>query len=509
MTFFIGVDLHKTQFTVHVRTEEKIESLEQIKQYPTTAAGYAEFLTRIETYKASGAAVKIGVESTGNTRFFKNQVEKAGAEVTVINTLKFKVINESTKKTDKHDASTISEFLSKDMLPESYLCGKETENIRRLLKSRERLVRSVVGQKNEVHALLVSMGLPDELRSLQSKKGRQKILDTLESHSDLVLEAQSVKLMFQIIDRMTESVKTIEKQLAELTKDDEITAITICGMGGELISRILEAGYSGGHLSGEERLILQPNVAEHFVREWLMNHSYRITHETVVEDNHRLYEIIVAEPVEERIEYTELEIKYGPILLKEPSELSVAKWTRMNRKNKEIMSACVKLVTGRLAAPTLEQFWALRHNFFAYFLSFFWLGSLWMALNGLWRNVERISTPVIWWSLGLLFMSSFLPYATGLVSTYFNNRTIQVFYGIIGIVTTVFNWFLHKSLESPNSDNKELIVAIEVYRKLLIPDIVIKIIGLILAVLVYPPIMMYSVLIAAAYIITFKHIKNI
>ena len=215
MTFFIGVDLHKTQFTVHVRTEEKIESLDQIKghleklafcdffeiatscnsldyrelqhrifkvtskncsfqrfpkHYPTTVAGYEEFLTRIETYKASGAAVKIGVESTGNTRFFKNQVEKAGAEVTVINTLKFKVINESTKKTDKHDASTISEFLSKDMLPESYLCGKETENIRRLLKSRERLVRSIVGQKNEVHALLVSMGLPDELRCLQSKK---------------------------------------------------------------------------------------------------------------------------------------------------------------------------------------------------------------------------------------------------------------------------------------------------------------------------------------------------
>ena len=99
MTFFIGVDLHKTQFTVHVRTEEKVESLDQIKQYPTTVAGYAEFLSRIETYRATGAAVKIGVESTGNTRFFKNQVEKAGAEVTVINTLKFKVINESAKKT--------------------------------------------------------------------------------------------------------------------------------------------------------------------------------------------------------------------------------------------------------------------------------------------------------------------------------------------------------------------------------------------------------------------------
>lgn len=82
------------------------------------------FLKRIRNLKTRGYEVKIGVESIGNTRYFKTQVEKAGAEVTVINTLKFKVINESTKKTDKHDASTISEFLSKDMLPESYLCNK-------------------------------------------------------------------------------------------------------------------------------------------------------------------------------------------------------------------------------------------------------------------------------------------------------------------------------------------------------------------------------------------------
>lgn len=135
-----------------------------------------------------------------------------------------------------------------------------------------------------------------------------------------------------------------------LSKEDEITAVTICGMGGELISRILEAGYSGSHLNGRERLILQPNVAEHFVREWLMNHSYQIVDETVVSDNHRLYEIIVAEPVGKRVEYTELELKYGPILLQQPSELSVAKWNRMNRKNKEILEQLQKS-----KAPQLEK----------------------------------------------------------------------------------------------------------------------------------------------------------
>ncbi len=112
----------------------EVEDLSEIKQFPTTVAGYTEFLNRILAYKTASFDVKIGVEST--------------------------------KKTDRHDASTISEFLAKDMLPESYICSKETENLRRLLKSRERLVRSVVGQKNEVHALLVSMGLNDELRSI-------------------------------------------------------------------------------------------------------------------------------------------------------------------------------------------------------------------------------------------------------------------------------------------------------------------------------------------------------
>lgn len=157
------------------------------------------------------------------------------------------------------------------------------------------------------------------------------------------------------------------------------------------------------------------------------------------------------------------------------------------------------------AEPTIVAFWALRQNFFAYFLSFFWLGSLWMALNGLWEKVEKISTPVIWWSLGLLFASSFLPYATGLVSTYFMSKTIQGFYGLIVIVTTVINWCLHKALDKPNADNKELLALTESYRKLLIPDILIKVIGMVLALTVYPPIMSYSVLIAAAYIISLKH----
>ena len=114
MVVNVGVDLHKTQFTVSVR-----DTKNQFAEYQTDEDGYKKFLGRVKAWQKKGALVRVGVESTGNTRFFKNQMEQAGIEVVVINTLKFKVVNESVKKTDRHDAATIAEFLEKDMLPEA------------------------------------------------------------------------------------------------------------------------------------------------------------------------------------------------------------------------------------------------------------------------------------------------------------------------------------------------------------------------------------------------------
>ena len=221
----VGIDLHKTQFTTCVRGSEG----DGFAKYPTTAEGYEAFLALAAAWQGKGDEVRVGVESTGNTRYFKNRMEDAGIGVTVINTLKMKVVNESVKKTDRHDAATIAEFLEKDMLPEARLCSRESEQLRRLLKSRQTLVTSEVVIKNQIHGLLTSEGMEDLKGSLQSKKGRQQVLEAIKA-SEIGLVAQP---LFETIDRLEENIKGMEKELRALTEGDRVVELlkTIPGCG--------------------------------------------------------------------------------------------------------------------------------------------------------------------------------------------------------------------------------------------------------------------------------------
>ena len=212
----VGVDLHKTQFTVCAMNEDGEYLLE--RKYPTTEEGYEEFSQEMHDREEEGYSIELAVETTGNARYFKNRMEKEYFAVKVVNTNRFKVITLSTKKTDANDAATLAYYLMKEMLPEANLCSQTSEEIRRMLKTRTILVQSTVKIKNQNHGMMLGYGIETKAAQFQSKKKRQELMNDLADHEYSAFTASSLKVMLQIIDDLSEEIKRVEVQLAEMVK---------------------------------------------------------------------------------------------------------------------------------------------------------------------------------------------------------------------------------------------------------------------------------------------------
>jgi len=216
----VGVDLHKGQFTVFWRRPG--EELGRFERFRTNEAGYRWFEGQLMRLREQGQEVRMAVESTGNTRYFQRRLEAPGVVLVVINTMKFKVVTESVKKTDRHDAARIAEFLEKDMLPQARLCSTQSEELRRVLKARTVMVRSVVAVKKQVHGLLLSLGIETKKGSLQSQEGRRRVLNVLAEHG---LAGQAVEPLLQTIDRLEAEVKKLEAILQQKVRGDRVVEL--------------------------------------------------------------------------------------------------------------------------------------------------------------------------------------------------------------------------------------------------------------------------------------------
>ncbi|WP_416144519.1 tRNA (adenine(22)-N(1))-methyltransferase [Planococcus koreensis] len=114
--------------------------------------------------------------------------------------------------------------------------------------------------------------------------------------------------------------------LAAIEPADGVTAITIAGMGGPLIASILEQDKA--RLEGVQRLILQPNVHAKAIREWAAANGWYIVNEEILEENSKIYEIIVLEPAGKAVEFEEKELLFGPVLMAQRSDVFHTKWQR-------------------------------------------------------------------------------------------------------------------------------------------------------------------------------------
>lgn len=120
--------------------------------------------------------------------------------------------------------------------------------------------------------------------------------------------------------------------------DKNYDVISICGIGGILMTEILSNDLE--KIKNAKRLILCPNTDSYNVRKFLNDNNFIIEYEEVVFD-YKYYEIIVCSYQNEFSDYNELELKYGPCLLKNKT----LEFVKLHEKQLNLLSSQLPNIT--------------------------------------------------------------------------------------------------------------------------------------------------------------------
>ncbi|MGY4690334.1 tRNA (adenine(22)-N(1))-methyltransferase [Salibacterium sp. K-3] len=131
-----------------------------------------------------------------------------------------------------------------------------------------------------------------------------------------------------------------------LREEDNVDTVIISGMGGSLITSILEDGKAW--TEGLRCLILQPNLGAVEIRRWFINNNWVLKSEDILEENNKIYEILTAVPGDPHLPYSssldakEAELLFGPFLMRQKKSVFIKKWMREKEEWKRVLEQLTK-----------------------------------------------------------------------------------------------------------------------------------------------------------------------
>lgn len=193
----IGCDFHPRFQQIAFVDDETGECGEARMSHPEEAERYYRSLV--------GVRVRIGMEATGNYRWFRCLMGELGHELLLGNASAIRASCVRKQKTDKRDARHILSLLVEDRFPAVWQPGLENEELRYLLQHRAKLIRLRSQVKNQLDAMAKNEGL---LRTRVWSSKRREWIEGLPLTGWLGRRRRD---LFGVLDELEHRIKPLDE----------------------------------------------------------------------------------------------------------------------------------------------------------------------------------------------------------------------------------------------------------------------------------------------------------
>lgn len=175
------------------------------------------------------------------------------------------------------------------------------------------------------HGYLGLYALKKGLKRFEFVDNKVLPLKTAKTNLAKYLDNVNLKLTFVLADGLTKL-------------SDDINAATICGMGGDMIIKIISDNLNKAQ--SLDYLILAANTKIEELRTFLDCEHFQIVFEEIVFDHQKYYQIIKVTYQENYDKLSEKALFYGPILTKELKITNLAYFEKEYERINKIISSC-------------------------------------------------------------------------------------------------------------------------------------------------------------------------
>lgn len=207
----VGLDLHKRY--------SQVEAIDETGQR-RAAARLSNELSELQAFFESlGEPCQVVLEAGWNWGLMHDWLESVETvvEVQLAHPYGVRAIAAAQVKTDRIDARTLAQLLRAGLIPRAYIPGRETRQLREVVRQRLFLVRLRTMIKNRIHALLDRYHvIPPAVTDLFGKAGRDYL-----SKVELPGSAQDLlRQDLRVLQFLTEEIRKTESLLAGSVRQD-------------------------------------------------------------------------------------------------------------------------------------------------------------------------------------------------------------------------------------------------------------------------------------------------